>query len=153
MMKRRLALVFALLPLVLVLVSACEQPYTPPAGEVEAAEFLGTELTPINEQNNNALRGTQYLDRETYQLSVDGLVAKPLTLSYDDLLSYPQESRLTYMPCVEGWGFLAKWTGPRLRAIFDHFHLAIRGELPLAPLNWNLEAPPSSPLFSSCYVV
>ena len=118
-MKMRLSLMLALLPLILVPAGACGQPYTPPPGEVEATEFLGTELTPISEQGNNALRGTQYIERETYQLSVDGLVAKPLNLSYDDLLSYPQESRLVYMPCVEGWGFWAKWTGPRLAAIFE----------------------------------
>ena len=118
-MKMRLAIIFALLPLTLVLACGCGQPPAPPPDEFETTEYLGTELTPINEQGNNALRGTQYIEREGYQLSVDGLVAKPLSLSYDDLLSYPQESRLAYMPCVEGWGFWAKWTGPRLAAIFE----------------------------------
>ena len=100
-------------------VSACGQPFTPPPGEVEATEFLEAKLTPISEQRNNALKGTQYLDGETYRLTVDGLVENPLTLSYDDLLSYPMESRLVYLNCVEGWGFWAKWTGPRLTDIFE----------------------------------
>jgi len=70
---RRVVLTLAILLPILVLSSACKQPYTPTTGEVEATEFMGRELTPINEQNNNALRGTQYLDRETYRLSIEGL--------------------------------------------------------------------------------
>ena len=94
-------------------------PYTTVPGEVEATEFQGTKLTPISQQNNNALAGTQVLDRDTYRLTVEGLVGKPLTLTYNDLLAYPQESRLASLNCVEGWSFIAKWTGPRLAAILQ----------------------------------
>ncbi len=90
-----------------------------PAGEVEATEYLGQKLTPIRLQDNNALRGTQYIDRDSYRLVVDGLVEKSLSLAYDNLLEYPQESRLTDLNCVEGWNFTAKWTGPRLSMILD----------------------------------
>jgi DMSO/TMAO reductase YedYZ molybdopterin-dependent catalytic subunit len=140
-------LLLILLCLVLLTVAACAKPYitptttpatatavpssTPPestiisssaptsTGEVEATEFLGTELTPINRQLNNALAGTQNIDRDTYKLTVDGLVDNPLTLSYDDLLAYPQISKLMPLNCVEGWDFTAKWTGPALTAIFN----------------------------------
>lgn len=90
-----------------------------PAGEVEATEFQGTELTPIKNQLNNALADTQIIDRDTYVLTVDGLVDNPLTLTYDQLLEYPQESWLMDLNCVEGWAFTAKWTGPRLNSIFN----------------------------------
>ncbi|MFC2002481.1 molybdopterin-dependent oxidoreductase [Chloroflexota bacterium] len=117
-MRRKVILSLTLLISVVVLmVNACGQPPVLPAGEVEATEFLGTKLTPIRDQGNNALKGTQHLDRETYKLTVDGLVENPLTLSYDDLLSYPMESRLITLNCVEGWEFTAKWTGPRLAGI------------------------------------
>lgn len=99
--------------------SGCARSYPLLPGETEATEFMGQKLTPIAEQGNNALKGTQHLDRQTYRLSVDGLVENPLTLGYDDLLSYPVDSRLIVMPCVEGWDFTAKWTGPRLSAIFE----------------------------------
>jgi DMSO/TMAO reductase YedYZ molybdopterin-dependent catalytic subunit len=91
---------------------------TQPTGEVEATEFQGVKLTPIAQQNNNALKGTQNIDRATYKLTVDGLVDNPLTLTYDDLLAYPQEDRLMDLDCVEGWSFTAKWSGPTLNAIF-----------------------------------
>ena len=88
-------------------------------GEIEATEFMGHKLTPISEQNNNALKGTQNIDKDTYRLIVDGDVEHPLNLSYADLQAYPQISRLTDLECVEGWDFTAKWTGPAMSAIFD----------------------------------
>jgi DMSO/TMAO reductase YedYZ molybdopterin-dependent catalytic subunit len=87
-------------------------------GEVEATEFQGTKLTPIKDQRNNALAGTQHIDRATYVLTVDGLVDKPLSLSYADLQALHQYSTLNTLNCVEGWDFVAKWTGPRLADIF-----------------------------------
>ena len=87
--------------------------------EIEATEFQGKKLTPIEEQRNNALAGTQSIDRDVYRLTVDGLVENPLTLTYNQLLSYPQESWLMDLNCVEGWNFTAKWTGPELNSIFS----------------------------------
>ncbi len=91
----------------------------PPAGEVEATEYLGVKLTPIAQQGNNAIKGTQYIDRDAYRLVVDGLVEQSLSLTYDDLLALPAESRLTDLNCVEGWYFTAKWSGPALVSIFE----------------------------------
>jgi DMSO/TMAO reductase YedYZ molybdopterin-dependent catalytic subunit len=87
-------------------------------GETEATVFQGTQLTPMYLQRNNALAGTQTIDRATYTLTVDGLVDHPLTLTYDDLLALPQQDRLMPLNCVEGWNFTAKWTGPSLKGIF-----------------------------------
>jgi DMSO/TMAO reductase YedYZ molybdopterin-dependent catalytic subunit len=92
---------------------------TQASGEVEATEFQGVKLTPIDDQGNNALKGTQVIDRDTYELVVDGLVETPLSLSYADLQAYEQESWLMDLNCVEGWSFTAKWTGPSLSAILD----------------------------------
>jgi DMSO/TMAO reductase YedYZ molybdopterin-dependent catalytic subunit len=91
----------------------------PQAGEVEATEYMGHMLTPISQQNNNALKGIQFIDRSTYRLTVDGLVDNPLSLSYADLQAYPQISKLMDLDCVEGWSFTAKWTGPPLAALFN----------------------------------
>jgi DMSO/TMAO reductase YedYZ molybdopterin-dependent catalytic subunit len=99
-------------------ISACRPGFTPPPGEVEATEFQGVKLTPIEKQNNNALKGTQIIDKDTYILIIDGLVEKPLTLTYADLQAYTQESWLMGLDCVEGWSFTAKWTGPALSDIF-----------------------------------
>ncbi len=86
--------------------------------EVEATEYLGTVLTPISEQGSNALTGTQHIDKASYVLTINGLVDNPLTLTYEDLLGFSQQSKLMPLNCVEGWRYTAKWTGPLLKDLF-----------------------------------
>jgi DMSO/TMAO reductase YedYZ molybdopterin-dependent catalytic subunit len=120
-MKGRInILITALLISAILLLPACQSaPFSPTIpGEVEATEFQGVKLTPISDQLNNALKGTQFIDKETYRLTINGLVDKPLSLSYADLQAYPQISKLMDLNCVEGWKFTAKWTGPELKAVF-----------------------------------
>jgi DMSO/TMAO reductase YedYZ molybdopterin-dependent catalytic subunit len=119
-MKNKFVMIVAISIILLVPMASCSQPsQTTIPGEVEATEFMGKKLTPINDQRNNALAGTQYIDKASYRLTVDGLVTKPLSLSYADLEAYSQISQLMDLDCVEGWKFTAKWTGPGLGAILD----------------------------------
>jgi DMSO/TMAO reductase YedYZ molybdopterin-dependent catalytic subunit len=118
-MKVKFIIVIALVITLLVSIVIFSQPScTSPSSEGEATEFMGKKLTPISQQGNNALAGTQVINNETYRLVVDGLVDNALSLNYTDLLAYPQVSKLTDLDCVEGWGFTAKWTGPTLDSIF-----------------------------------
>jgi DMSO/TMAO reductase YedYZ molybdopterin-dependent catalytic subunit len=123
-MKKKIIILAVILVFPIIL-AACSKPIstttvtTTTSSEVEATEFIGQALTPISQQDNNALSGTQYIDRATYKLIVDGLVDNPLRLSYADLQAYPQISQLMDLDCVEGWHFTAKWTGPALSAIFN----------------------------------
>ncbi|MDD1758353.1 MAG: molybdopterin-dependent oxidoreductase [Methanotrichaceae archaeon] len=87
--------------------------------EVEAAEYQGVKLMPLSAQGNNAIKGTQRIDRETYRLKVTGLTERELNLSYSQILELPAYSELVYMPCVEGWGFNAKWTGFRVTDLLN----------------------------------
>jgi DMSO/TMAO reductase YedYZ molybdopterin-dependent catalytic subunit len=117
-MNIRLIVAIVLAVVLLIPIATCSPSYTPPPGEVEATEFMGVQLTPISRQRNNALAGTRVIDKDTYQLVVNGLVDNPLSLNYSDLLAYPQISVLVDLVCVEGWRFTAKWTGPTLDSIF-----------------------------------
>ena len=116
-------IVSAIFMMITILLIACSNPASSSsasgaaAKEVEATEFQGTKLTPISKQGNNALAGTQNIDRQTYRLIVDGLVENPLTLTYEQLAAYAQESWLMTFNCVEGWNFTAKWTGPQINSI------------------------------------
>jgi DMSO/TMAO reductase YedYZ molybdopterin-dependent catalytic subunit len=87
--------------------------------EKEASEYRGKRLVPISKQGNNALSGTQHLDREALRLNVTGLVRNDLSLSYEEMLALPAYTELAYMPCVEGWGFDAKWTGFRVSDLLN----------------------------------
>jgi len=99
-----------------------QQPASSVLPEIEATEFLGIKLTPLSDQRNNAIKGTQYIDRQNYTLRVRGLVDRELNMTYDELLQLPTYSEVSYMPCVEGWGFTAKWTGFR---VIDLLNLSV----------------------------
>jgi DMSO/TMAO reductase YedYZ molybdopterin-dependent catalytic subunit len=87
--------------------------------ETEATEYQGIELTPICDQRNNAITGTHYIDRDTYRLQIDGLVERPVNLTYDQILAYPSISKVLDLNCVEGWGFTAKWTGVLVETLLN----------------------------------
>lgn len=82
--------------------------------EVESENFLGIPLTPLSSQRNNAIMGTQFIDQKDYHLTVRGLVSRQLNMTLSELRDLPVYTEIAYMPCVEGWGFTAKWTGFRV---------------------------------------
>ncbi len=96
-----------------------QEPTSSHLSEVEAVEYQGTKLLPLNSQGNNAIAGTKRIDKETFRLEVAGLVEHELYLSYSQILELPAYSELVYMPCVEGWGFYARWTGLRVTDLLN----------------------------------
>lgn len=46
-----------------------------------------------------------------WRLQIDGLVARPLSLSLAALRSLPSRTQITRHDCVEGWSAIAQWTG------------------------------------------
>ncbi|TFH05026.1 MAG: oxidoreductase [Methanosarcina sp.] len=87
--------------------------------QTETSSYQSEQLTPIVQQRNNAIRGTQYIDRENYRLQVDGLVENPRNFTYEEITGLPQTSKVIDLNCVEGWGFTAKWTGVKIAEIFE----------------------------------
>jgi len=87
--------------------------------EIEVVEYQGTKLVPLGSQRNNAIKGVQRINKETYRLALTGLVGHQLDLTYSQILELPAYSELVYMPCVEGWGFNAKWTGFRVTDLLN----------------------------------
>ncbi len=103
---------------ILILISGCLS--TQDIGnETEATEYMGIKLTPISEQGNNAIKGTQFIDRDAYRLKIDGMVERPANFTYDQIMTYPPTAKVVNLNCVEGWGFTAKWTGVSLKTLFD----------------------------------
>jgi len=54
-----------------------------------------------------------------WRLSIEGLVARPASLSLDELEHLPSESHIILHACEEGWSYIAEWTGVRLAYILD----------------------------------
>src|SRR5215471_7512416 len=46
-----------------------------------------------------------------YVLRIDGLVANPVTLTYEQLKAIPKTEQITQHYCIQGWSGIAKWGG------------------------------------------
>lgn len=61
---------------------------------------------------------SQQFKVDPWQLVIDGLVDKPITLNYEDLLSrFAIEERLYRMRCVEAWSMNIPWLGFSLASL------------------------------------
>jgi len=54
-----------------------------------------------------------------WRLTVDGMVARPLSFSLEELKRLPAESHINLHACEEGWSYIAEWTGVRLSSVLD----------------------------------
>ncbi|MGH6914209.1 MAG: protein-methionine-sulfoxide reductase catalytic subunit MsrP, partial [Geminicoccales bacterium] len=62
----------------------------------------------------------QALRIRPWQVAIDGLVEKPMTIGIDDLLRrMPLEERLYRHRCVEAWSITVPWSGFALKALVD----------------------------------
>ncbi len=95
------------------------------AGDALAVEYRPEQRSPIfraNGTNNpntpdyNAHVANRFAD---WRVTIDGLVARPLSLRLDQIRSMPSRQQITRHDCVEGWSAIGKWTGPRLSRLLD----------------------------------
>ncbi len=77
-------------------------------------------IRTINRFRIRSVEQTPSFNPDTWRLAIDGLVDKPLTIGYNDLLKLKSEEQFSDFHCVEGWSVdKVKWKGVRLRTIFD----------------------------------
>lgn len=82
-----------------------------------AREFSEADMSPIFRMNGTRMPDTPEYQRHladgfaNWQLTVDGLVRKPLALSLAQLRSLPTRTQITRHDCVEGWSAIGKWHG------------------------------------------
>ncbi|MCW4016044.1 MAG: molybdopterin-dependent oxidoreductase [Candidatus Bathyarchaeota archaeon] len=85
-------------------------------GYVEIREYEGEDLSSINAFRENSIKGPQYVDIETYTLTVTGLVNNELEYTYDDVIKdYPIYKKVVTLHCVEGWRVTILWEGILLK--------------------------------------
>jgi sulfoxide reductase catalytic subunit YedY len=62
----------------------------------------------------------QELKLRPWSVAIDGMVDKPLTIGFDDLIGkMPLEERLYRHRCVEAWSMSVPWSGFPLKALVD----------------------------------
>ena len=85
-----------------------------------AREYRADQMSPMFRTNGNTRPGSADYAAQAasnfanWRLVVDGLVARPLSLSLHDLGAFPQRAQITRHDCVEGWSAIGKWQGPLL---------------------------------------
>lgn len=85
-----------------------------------AREYSEADMSPVFRPNGTSMPGTPTYVRHlaegfsNFRLRVGGLVARPLSLSLDQLRAMPARTQITRHDCVEGWSAIGKWHGPEL---------------------------------------
>ena len=78
----------------------------------EIRQYQGQNLSSINDVYENAIKGTQYINQTTYQLTVTGLVNKTIQSTYDEVVNNHQTyQQVVTINCVEGWSAKILWEG------------------------------------------
>ena len=106
----------------LIVAAGCAPPRT--GGKlpgVEVLQYKGQKLDSVSAFRENSITGTQHVDISTYKLTVDGLVAKPASYTYGEILSKEATyTKVVQLDCVEGWSVKILWEGVLLSDIIDH---------------------------------
>ena len=90
-----------------------------------AREFTAADLSPVFRANGTRLpAGEDYAAHRQagfadWRVTVDGLVARPLSLSMAQIRAMPQRTQITRHDCVEGWSAIGQWTGVPLKLLLD----------------------------------
>jgi len=85
---------------------------------VEVREYQGENLSSINDFRENSIKGPQHVAIESYQLEIIGLVEKPVSYAYDEVIKdYKNYKKVVRLNCVEGWAVNILWEGVLVRDI------------------------------------
>jgi DMSO/TMAO reductase YedYZ molybdopterin-dependent catalytic subunit len=85
-----------------------------PRSMISKAPFAN-EIPPLNNEFKR-LQAGGFMD---WRLSLDGMVARPTSLSLSDLRSFPVRSQITEVVCEEGWSYIAEWIGTPLVEVLN----------------------------------
>jgi DMSO/TMAO reductase YedYZ molybdopterin-dependent catalytic subunit len=90
-----------------------------------AREFSPEQMSPVFRANGTRMPvGQAYVDHVTsnfvnWRLAIDGLVARPQSLSMAQVMTMPKRTQITRHDCVEGWSAIGKWTGVPVKLLLD----------------------------------
>jgi DMSO/TMAO reductase YedYZ molybdopterin-dependent catalytic subunit len=65
----------------------------------------------------NTFNSTPQIDWNEFQLTIDGAVNNPLSLSMTEIQKMPLTSMVIRHVCVEGWAAIVQWGGVQLRSL------------------------------------
>ena len=87
---------------------------------VEVREYQGEKLSSINDFRENSIKGPQYIDVESYELKITGLVENPGSYTYDEVIdNHELYKKVVTLSCVEGWSVTILWEGVLVRDLIE----------------------------------
>ena len=83
---------------------------------VEITQYQGRDLSSVQDFRENSIKGPQFIDIESYQLKITGLVDNPQFFTYDEVINQNQNyKKVVTLNCVEGWSVTILWEGILLK--------------------------------------
>jgi len=94
-----------------------------------AREFPRSMISKSPFRNETAPPTKEFLAHQAvgfadWRLTVDGMVAHPLSLSIADLRAMERRSQITEVVCEEGWSYVAEWIGTPLHSVLQEAGVA-----------------------------
>jgi DMSO/TMAO reductase YedYZ molybdopterin-dependent catalytic subunit len=94
------------------------------SGQPLAREFHRSDISKVHPTNGPAPVDPNYrrmlADGFTdWRLRIEGLVARPTSLSLAELKHLSAESHITLHACEQGWSYIAEWTGVKLSRVLE----------------------------------
>ena len=111
--RKTIAVVLGIMLLLLVILGVyyyvADQPKRLYPGEIR--DYLGQNLASIADVQENAIRGTQFINTSTYRLEITGLVNKTVEYTYEQIFNFQKYQKVVTLYCVEGWSAKILWEG------------------------------------------
>lgn len=90
-----------------------------------AREYNSADMSPVFRTNGTRLPRTDAYQAHLasrfrdWRLRIDGMVARPLSLSLEQIRHMPRRTQITRHDCVEGWSAIGKWHGVPLKLLLE----------------------------------
>ena len=90
-----------------------------------APEYSAAAMSPVFRTNGNTMPNDKTYQQQAktgfvdWRLILNGDVARPLSLSLDQIRGMPARTQITRHDCVEGWSAIGKWTGIPLKLLLE----------------------------------
>jgi DMSO/TMAO reductase YedYZ molybdopterin-dependent catalytic subunit len=125
-MRRRVLISTSVVVTAIIALAVVLVVFGPESGEVEqlegveVREYEGENLSSINDFRENSIKGPQYVDIDSYQLEITGLVANPTSYTYDEVIDDNENyNKVVRLNCVEGWAVNILWEGVLVRDMLE----------------------------------
>jgi DMSO/TMAO reductase YedYZ molybdopterin-dependent catalytic subunit len=86
----------------------------------EIHEYMGQNLSLIDDFRENSIKGPQQVNISTYRLALTGLVNTPKNFTYSEIVSgHTNYQKVVTLHCVEGWDVTILWEGVLVKDLLD----------------------------------